>query len=202
MTREFAEALNRLAEKNNVILIADEVQTGLGRTGSVYASLTAGLKADIITLAKPLAGGLPLSATLIPEKINAILTVGDHGTTFGGNALAAAVGLAVLKVIKNKAFLSEVADKGAYLKDKLNAVKIRYSEYIKDVRGLGLMVGMELFGSLTAKDFNKKFLDKGLILLAAGNNTLRFVPPLVVSKSEIDEAVGIIELVFKDLKGN
>jgi acetylornithine/succinyldiaminopimelate/putrescine aminotransferase len=133
------------------------------------------------------------------EELSGVLRPGDHGTTFGGNPLSAAVGLAVTKIIKNGAFLNEVSEKGNYLKEKLSELKKKYA-FVKEIRGRGLIVGMELDASVTAKDLNEKFLDKGLILIAAGNNTLRFLPPLVIKNREIDTAVSIIEDVFNAVK--
>jgi acetylornithine/N-succinyldiaminopimelate aminotransferase len=197
-SEEFLTRLSALLKKYKKLLIVDEVQTGVGRSGTFFAYQSAGLNPDILITAKGLAGGIPIGAVMTTEELSGVLKPGDHGTTFGGNPFSTAVGLTVVKIIKNKAFLNEVAEKGAYLKEKLSELK-KYA-FVKEIRGKGLIVGMELDAAVTAKDLNKKFLEKGLILIAAGNNTLRFLPPLIIKKSEIDKAVSIIKKVFDAIK--
>ncbi|MDR2047202.1 MAG: acetylornithine/succinylornithine family transaminase [Clostridiales bacterium] len=192
---EFVSSLNFLLKKHKKLLIIDEVQTGVGRTGSFFACSEYGLRPDILFTAKGLAGGVPIGAVLTTEKLSDVLRPGDHGTTFGGNPLAAAAGLAVTKIIKKKSFLDEVVSKGDYLKERLSFLHKKYG-FIKEIRGKGLILGMELDPSVNARNLNQKFLDKGLILLAAGNNTLRFLPPLTVKIEEIDGALAIIDEVF------
>ncbi|MFQ3621486.1 MAG: aminotransferase class III-fold pyridoxal phosphate-dependent enzyme, partial [Spirochaetales bacterium] len=145
MKPEFARALNEVRDTFDLILIADEVQTGLGRTGYLYASEAVGLKPDIITLAKPLAGGLPLSATLIPGKINSLLSVGDHGTTFGGGPVTTAVASYLWDQVTDRAFLAEVRKKGEFLGQALAGLCQRFSSgpiRLGEVRGLGLLKGL------------------------------------------------------------
>jgi acetylornithine/N-succinyldiaminopimelate aminotransferase len=200
MTPAFAEALNRLCEKYDSILIADEVQTGLGRTGSLYASGPAGLKPDIITLAKPLAGGLPISATLIPEKINTLLNVGDHGTTFGGGPVTTAVASRVWDIISAPAFLAGVAQKGDIFAGELGKIAAaRATGNIRagEIRGKGLLRGLEIIApeDKTA-DVMKAILtqarEKGMLILRSGKNIVRLAPPLVISEAEIREGAGIL----------
>ncbi|MDR1940235.1 MAG: acetylornithine/succinylornithine family transaminase [Clostridiales bacterium] len=197
-TREYMSKLSALVKKHKKLLIVDEVQTGVGRTGDFFAYSGFGLKPDVIFTAKGLAGGLPIGAALASGELAETLQAGDHGTTFGGNPMSAAAALTVVKTIKGKGFLEDVTAKGDYLKRKLLELKSKFS-FIEDVRGRGLIVGLELSKDVAAKDLNKKFLENGLILLAAGNNTLRFVPPLVVSVQEIDAACGIISRVFEKI---
>jgi acetylornithine/N-succinyldiaminopimelate aminotransferase len=192
MTPEFAQALNELCGKHRVILIADEVQTGLGRTGSLYASREAGLKPDIITLAKPLAGGLPLSAVLIPSKINDLLHGGEHGTTFGGGPVTTAVALKVWKTITAPGFLEEVRRKGEVLHKALEGLK-KDSDRVGELRGRGLLQGFELLGS--PEDipvFLTKLRDRGLLALRSGSSIIRIAPPLVIGEAEIFKGVDII----------
>lgn len=191
MTKEFAETLNRLCARYDIVLIADEIQCGLGRTGYPFASAACGLNPDIITLAKPLAGGLPLGATLVKKKINDTIHPGDHGTTFGGNPVCCAVADYVTDTLLNPDFLAEVKEKGNYLKQRLEALKSRCA-HISEIRGLGLMCGIAL-SDLNPSDIIPECEKRGLILLRAGSDALRLVPPLIITKEEIDEGVSIIE---------
>ncbi len=143
MTPEFARALNRLCRAHDVILIADEVQTGLGRTGTLFASRAVGLEPDLITLAKPLAGGLPLSAILIPTKVNELIHVGEHGTTFGGGPVTTAVASRVWDLVSSPGFLAAVVQKGEYLRGKLEGLGARFP-FLGEVRGRGLLLGLEV----------------------------------------------------------
>ncbi len=196
-SKEFCQTLNSLCEKFSVVLIADEIQTGLGRTGYTFASNLVGLKPDIITLAKPLAGGLPLSATLIPQKINTLIQVGDHGTTFGGGPVTCAVSNYVLDKILDKDFLSDVIEKGEYLKSKLEELKDEFS-FITELRGDGLMQGICLEG-INPSDIVKLAEENGLLILRSGLNVVRILPPLIIEKSEIDEGIKILKKIFKNI---
>ncbi len=203
MTPEFAAALNRLCAEKDVILIADEVQTGLGRTGEFYGSAVVGLNPDIITLAKPLAAGLPLSATLIPEKINKLLHPGDHGTTFGGGPATCAAANYVVDMIFHPRFLQAVQLRSRTMTSELTALATRFS-CLGEVKGLGLMQGIEVIepedqkGTLTAKILAAA-QEEGLLLLRTGASTLRILPPLVITDHEIREGVAILEKTFKKL---
>ena len=208
MKSGFAKALNRLCKKHDIIIIADEVQTGLGRTGSVYASRAAGLDADIITLAKPLAGGLPLSATLIPAKINSLLKLGDHGTTFGGGPVTAAVACKIWDTVTKDAFLAKVKEKGDYLAGLLAAAAKEFKDgpfRIGEVRGLGLLRGLEVVvaeekSADTMKTILAKAQGAGLLVLRSGKTILRIAPPLVISKKEIKEGVGLLTKALTEAK--
>ena len=203
MTEDFAKKLNSLCRKLDIILIADEVQTGVARTGFPYASSIVGLEPDIITLSKPLAGGLPLSATLIPKKINKLLRVGEHGTTFGGGPVTCAVANRVLDIIFTPTFLAEVQSKGEYLAAKLNALSEKYPAAGR-VKGLGLLRGLEIgspddAGIKLCGEVITKVKEKGLLLLRSGKNILRIAPPLVITEQEIDKGIKIIESILEDL---
>ena len=193
MTEDFAKALNTLCAKHDVILIADEVQTGLGRTGSFYASEGVGLSPDIITLAKPLAGGLPLSATLLPGKINSLLQQGDHGTTFGGGPVTTGVANHIWDIVSEKSFLSEVQRKGEVLGRLLG--EITGSDRAVGVRGKGLLRGLALDDSKNP-GIVKKVMDaakeRGLLVLRSGANVIRIAPPLIISDDELKKGVGIL----------
>jgi acetylornithine/N-succinyldiaminopimelate aminotransferase len=194
---KFARALNATCRKHDVVLIADEVQTGLGRTGSLYASTSVGLEPDIVTLSKPLAGGLPLSATLIPARINDLLHVGEHGTTFGGGPVTCAVALAVWKQITGAGFLEGVAGKGEYLGKRLEELAAKYPG-LGAIKGLGLLRGV-----VAEKPDGAAILDKareeGLLLLRSGVNVLRLAPPLVISEQEIGKGIDILDSVIGKL---
>jgi acetylornithine/N-succinyldiaminopimelate aminotransferase len=199
MTKEFAAVLNRLCRKHDVILIADEVQTGLGRTGTLYASTGVGLEPDIITLAKPLAGGLPLSATLIPSRINDILHPGDHGTTFGGGPVTTAVAAKVWEIISNPAFLKEVRRRGGILGKALQGLKDS-SPRVGELRGLGMLQGFEYIPADGGPDLPgllAALREKGLLALRSGSNVLRIAPPLVIEEKEILHGIDIIREVLK-----
>jgi acetylornithine/N-succinyldiaminopimelate aminotransferase len=202
MTPEFAKALNECCAKQGAILIADEVQTGLARTGTFYASQGVGLRPDIITLAKPLAGGLPLSAVLIPKKIDSLLHVGDHGTTFGGGPVTTAVALKVWEILSRPGFAAEVAEKGAHLRAGLQRLASRHKS-VGELRGKGLLQGFEYLPAATGaaaapgadaiKELLARLQARGLLALRSGANVVRLAPPLIITKKEIDRGIDIIE---------
>lgn len=207
MNREFAAALNRLCRMHDLILIADEVQTGLSRTGSFYASTEVGLEPDIITLAKPLAAGLPLSAVLIPEKVNTLIHVGDHGTTFGGGPVTTAVASKVWDILSNPQFIAQIRDKGEYLAEKLEALAKGYS-FLGGLRGRGLLLGVEVLQErLPQRAENadsmpallQAFREEGMLILRSGQNILRIAPPLIIGTEEIDTGIAIMARVFDKL---
>jgi acetylornithine/N-succinyldiaminopimelate aminotransferase len=198
MTPEFAKALNRLCRKHDVALIADEVQTGLGRTGTLFASSAAGLEPDIITLAKPLAGGLPLSATLIPARINDQVHAGEHGTTFGGGPVTTAVALKVWEIVSAEAFLAAVRRKGDHLAKRLQEVIARRPAKAVRVKGRGLLLGLEL-RDVDPAAFIERAQLAGLLVLRSGTNIIRIAPPLVIEEADIDAGVAIIDKVLAAL---
>ena len=190
MSPGFAAALNRLCRKHDALLIADEVQTGLCRTGDLFASRGVGLEPDMVTLAKPLAGGLPLSAVLIPEKVNRLIHYGEHGTTFGGGPVTTAVALKVWDIVSQPSFAAAVREKGAHLRELLEGLRARHPAVI-DVRGRGLLAGFGYRGDGAA--LIARLQEKGLLVLRSGTDAIRIAPPLVITKEEIAEGVNIIE---------
>ncbi|HEY9595372.1 MAG TPA: aspartate aminotransferase family protein [Spirochaetia bacterium] len=194
MSTEFAAALNESCRASDVILIADEVQTGMGRTGTFYASEGVGLQPDMITLAKPLGGGLPLSAVLIPQKVNALIHAGDHGTTFGGGPVTTAVACRVWEALTKREMLEHTLANGAVLRAGLEGLKTRHP-CIGELRGKGLLQGFEYNGG-DVKDLLGRLQQKGLLALRAGANVVRIAPPLVITANEIRKGIEIIEEVL------
>lgn len=193
--KEFLQELRQLCTKNDILLIVDEVQSGIGRTGKLFAYEHYGIEPDIICLAKGLGNGFPIGAMMAKENVACAFSAGDHASTFGGNPLATTCGKVVLdELLKNK--LLENAEKsGQYLIKKLNELKEKYPE-IKDVRGLGLLAGVE-FNS-PVKEIVENCQKRGLLLIGAGLNVIRFVPPLIVSFKEINQAISIFETVLRE----
>jgi len=199
MTESFANELNALCKKHDIILIADEIQTGLSRTGTLYASEWIGLNADIITLAKPLAGGLPLSGTLIPARINDLLQVGEHGTTFGGGPMTTAMGLVVWNTLSHPDFIRKVTEKGEFLHTELKKFSNEFG-FLGAVKGRGLLKGVEMnTAEDELKNVLKSAMEKGLLLLRSGKNVIRVAPPLVITKDEIQKGCAILHDVFKEI---
>ena len=204
MTKEYAKALNTLCKKHDVILIADEIQTGIGRTGWPFASSIVGLEPDIISLAKPLGGGLPLSATLIPGKINNYLKPGDHGTTFGGGPVTCAVAGKILDIILDPKFLDKVRRNGKYLAKKLKETAKKFS-FTGTILGTGLLLGIEIKQPTGyEKDLTKEVIAKceenGLIVLKSGKNIIRIAPPLIIAKKHINEGIEILTKTLESLQ--
>ena len=191
LEQSFVDEIFSLCEKMDVLTIADEVQTGVGRTGKFLAGDNFGKKADIITLAKGIAGGIPMGACLAGDKCANVLTPGTHGSTFGGNPIACAGGLAVLKKASDDDFLAEVTAKGKYIKEKVLKMP-----NVKSISGMGLMIGIELENGKEAKNIVKDALDKGLLLLTA-KDKVRLLPPLTISYEEIDKGLKILEELLK-----
>ncbi len=197
MSGEFADALNRVCSRHDVLVIDDEVQTGLGRTGSVYAYEQVGLRPDIVTLAKPIAAGLPLSATLIPEKINSLLKPGDHGTTFGGGPVTTAVAAKVWDTLTAPAFIEGIRSRAEHLTRRLEALRSRYPAF-GPLRGIGLLRGIpvgptEEAGAALGPSLLQAAKEEGVLVLRSGKNVIRIAPPLVIEPEEIDEGMDRFE---------
>ena len=190
--------LRKICNKKNILLILDEVQCGIGRSGRFFAYEYANIKPDIVTIAKGIGGGFPLGAVLISKKISTCMVPGTHGSTFGGNPLAMTVGNAVLDQIFKKGFLKNVQKISKYFHLELNKVKNEYPKIIKEVRGLGLLIGLQLFKDQTI--FIQKLMKNKLLTIKAGENVVRILPPLNVKKNEIDLAIKIIRKVCKEIK--
>jgi predicted acetylornithine/succinylornithine family transaminase len=196
-TTEFLQFLRKYATDNKIALIFDEIQCGMGRTGTLWNYQQHGLIPDIMTIAKPIGGGLPLGGLVCREDIALAISPGDHGTTFGGNPLACALGIEMIKIVSKKSFLASVKAKGIYLKEKLKALAVKYP-IIKEVRGNGLLVGAEF--SIDPKEIIPACREKGLLVLKAERHTVRFAPPLIVTEKDIDTALGIFESVVSSIK--
>jgi len=193
----FLHQIRSICEERDIILIFDEVQCGMGRTGKFFAYETYGVKPDIVTLAKGLGGGLPIGAVLVNEKIVNITQKGDQGSTFGGNPVCTRAAQVIVNTIAQPDFLKNVFEKGKYLQQQLLETQQKFSDLIQEVRGVGLMWGMEIPGK--AKLIVEKMLTKGVIVNAANNNVLRLLPPLIVSKGEIDEMIKSLNEVLLDI---
>jgi predicted acetylornithine/succinylornithine family transaminase len=189
-SKEFLAFLRDYCDKNQTLLIFDEIQCGVGRTGKLWGYEHSKVVPDIMTLAKPIGGGLPLGVVLCKDAVVAPLAVGDHGTTFGGNPLACLLGLKTLEIISDKAFLQEVKSLGSYLKKKMNELRKKYP-VIEEIRGEGLLIGVQL--SIDPIPVVAKCKDNGLLVIKAGHHTIRFIPPLVITQKDIDKAVSIFE---------
>lgn len=194
ISQELLEAIYQGREKFGYLIIADEIQTGVGRTGAFYYYQKRGVMPDAIATAKGLGGGLPLGAFVVNEPLSHVLQRGEHGTTYGGNPLACAAGLATVKTVNNDAFLKHVKKIGDYFKQQLTAFATHYSSIIKEVRGEGLMLGIEV--GEKAPDLMAEGCNQGLLFNIAGGNTLRFVPPLIVDQPAVDEAIEKLHQVF------
>jgi acetylornithine/N-succinyldiaminopimelate aminotransferase len=192
MTAEFAAALNEACARTGAVLIADEVQTGMARTGTFYASDGVGLKPDLITLAKPLGGGLPLSAVLIPEKVNAVIHVSDHGTTFGGGPVTTAVAKKVWDTVSAPDFISHVQEMGGVLQEGIERIKAAYPQKVGELRGKGLLRGFEYTGG-EVKDLLDALRTHGMLALRSGANVVRIAPPLVITRKEIETGINLIK---------
>lgn len=186
---KFIKQLRELCSEHKIALIFDEIQCGMGRTGHFFAKDYFGVEPDILTSAKALGGGVPISAVLVSEKIAQAIDFGDHGTTFGGNPLATAAALAAIEVIENENLEKQAREKGEWLKQKLR--KNNPEAYkIKDIRGLGLMIGVEF--EFQTKPLVLKMLEKGVIANAAAGNVLRLVPPLTISYAELQKFLDVM----------
>ncbi|KAK6127987.1 hypothetical protein DH2020_013403 [Rehmannia glutinosa] len=193
-TKEFLQSLRTACDNAGCLLVYDEVQCGLGRTGYLWAHEAYGVYPDIMTLAKPLAGGLPIGAVLVTEKVAAAINFGDHGSTFAGNPLVCNAGIAVLDKISNPTFLASVSEKGQYFKDLL-AKKLGQNSHVREIRGFGLIIGIEL--DVSASPLVDACRESGLLVLTAGKgNVVRIVPPLVISKEELAQAAEILVSCF------
>lgn len=186
LDREFVTALSQFCSERDILLIVDEIQTGIGRTGKLYCYENYGITPDIITSAKALGGGLPLSACLCSEKLKDVMTVGTNGTTFGGNPVACAGAMKIIETVSDEAFLSDVREKGEYMRSRIEKMK-----GVKEVRGLGMMIGIVLEKD-NAKELINKCAENGLLVLTA-KNLIRLLPPLNIEYFDIDEGLDILE---------
>ncbi len=185
--------LRKLCNNKRILLILDEVQCGIGRTGDFFAFENSKVKPDIVPIAKGIGGGFPIGAVLMNKKVASGMTVGTHGSTFGGNPLAMKVGIAALDIISKKSFLDKVKSNSKYFHIHLVKIKEKFPNIIKEVRGQGFLIGLQLYKDQTK--FIKQLMDNKLLTIKAAENVVRILPPLNVKKTEIDKAVKIIKMV-------
>ena len=190
--------LRKLCNKKKILLIADSVQDGIGRTSDFFAFEQSGIKPDIVPIAKGIGGGFPIGAVLMNKKVASGMTPGTHGSTFGGNPLAMAVGNTVMDIVSTKKFLNNVKKSSKYFFSKLNKLKEKYPSIIKEIRGRGLLIGIQLQTDQTK--FIKKLMDNKLLTIRAAENVVRILPPLNVKIKEIDSALKIIDKVCSEIK--
>ena len=187
----FLRALRKLCDDNGLLLIFDEVQTGIGRTGDLFAYQHTGVEPDIMALAKALGGGFPIGACLATTEAAKGMTAGTHGSTFGGNQLAMAAANAVLDVVASKGFLEKVRQNGLLMKQRLAELKDRHSSVISEVRGEGLLIGLRMVPP--AAEMVDELRNEEMITVAAGDNVVRLLPPLIIGETEIAEAIARID---------
>ena len=186
-TDEFLKGLREIADQNDLILIFDEIQCGMGRSGEYFAWQHSGVKPDVLTVAKALGNGVPIGAFLTSGKANTAMTPGDHGTTYGGNPFVCAAADAVLTIFERDNILENVRKVGAYLREKLEELRT-VTDHIVDIRGKGMMLGVE-FDVPVNPIINNALLEQHMVLINAGTNILRVIPPLVVTEKDVDEAI-------------
>lgn len=188
---EYLQQVRALCDKHDALLIFDEVQTGVARTGKWFAYMHSGVKPDILTFAKGIGGGFPVAGFAVPERLAHVFKPGDHGGTFGGNPLACAAVYATLTTIKCEGLVDKVAEKGEYFKNELRKLQEKYPDKVTDVRGCGLMLGMEVAGE--GKPIVESCLANNVIVNCTAGNVIRIVPPLIISKEEIDIVVAALD---------
>jgi len=193
----YLQEVRKICDENNLILIFDEVQVGMGRTGKMFAHEHFGVTPDIMTLAKALAGGAPIGTMLATDELATAFTPGTHGSTFGGNPLVTAAAVATVRAIMEEGILNRTCEMGEYLMGELEALKHKFPALIKEVRGIGLMVGVEL--EVPGGEIVKTALDRGLLLNCAQEKVLRFVPPLIVGKKEVDEMLATLTGILEEM---
>lgn len=188
---EYLQQVRALCDKHDALLIFDEVQTGVARTGKWFAYMHSGVKPDILTFAKGIGGGFPVAGFAVPERLAHVFKPGDHGGTFGGNPLACAAVYATLTTIKSEGLVDKVAEKGEYFKNELRKLQEKYPDKVTDVRGCGLMLGMEVAGE--GKPIVESCLTNNVIVNCTAGNVIRIVPPLIISREEIDIVVAALD---------
>jgi acetylornithine aminotransferase/acetylornithine/N-succinyldiaminopimelate aminotransferase len=194
----YLPGLRKLCDEAGILLMFDEIQTGMGRTGKLWAYEHAGVTPDVMTLAKALANGVPIGAALATEDVASVFTPGTHGSTFGGNPLATAVGLTVFTTLVEERLADRAAQMGRVLRERLLAVQAKNGTTVKEVRGRGLLVGMDL--AVPVGDVVGACRERGLLALTAGDNALRLAPPLIVDERAIEQAVDIVGHALKDVR--
>lgn len=198
MDKEYLQKVRELCSEKNIILIFDEVQTGMGRTGHLFAYQLYGIEPDIFTSAKALGGGVPIGAVCAKQFVADAFEPGDHGTTFGGNPLATAAGLAVFDIYESENLVENAKLKGEEFKNKLNMLRDKYPDKISDIRGAGLLIGIQVKDEFGKTVFNKLFENKILTSLCSGN-TIRIAPPLIITSGDIDLFIKTFEQIIKEI---
>ena len=197
----YLKQVRELCDQHGALLILDEIQAGIGRSGKFFAYENYGIKPDIVTLAKGLAGGVPIGAFIVTDKVAAAFKPGDHGTTFGGNPLACAAANVVLDTVPQPDFLKNIQVVGKYFKEKLQELAKKYPKFIIDVRGEGLILGAELADAEHGRDIVNDCLAKGLIINCTAGKVLRFIPPLIITTAQVDEAFAVMDEVIGQYAG-
>ncbi len=200
MSKEYLQSLRKIADEFGLLLMFDEVQTGVGRTGKLYAYEWSGITPDILATAKGIGGGFPLGATMATEKVAEAMTAGSHGSTYGGNPLAMAAGNAVLDIVLAPGFLDGVQKAADQLKSGLDEIARKHPSVFEGARGTGLILGLKCVDGVTNGDVVKALIGNGLLSVPAGDNVVRFVPPLVVTAEDISEALSIIEKTSSEIE--
>ncbi|NWF53061.1 MAG: acetylornithine transaminase [Nitrospirae bacterium] len=196
---DYLKGVRKICDENNILLILDEVQTGMGRTGRFFAHEHFGIIPDIMTIAKGLGGGTPIGAMLATDKVASAFQPGNHASTFGGNPLVCATGIATIETLLENGFILDQCNRmGTYLKERLGYLKEKFPTLIKEVRGMGLLIGMEL--TIECEPVVKDCLEMGVLTNCTAGNVLRFIPPLIVQKKDIDYLIDILDKVLERLK--
>lgn len=196
---DYLKKVRELCDKHGALLILDEIQAGIGRSGKFFAYEKYGIKPDIVTLAKGLAGGVPIGAFICTEEVARAFNPGDHGTTFGGNPLACAAANVVLDTVPDEKFLAHVEDVGAYFKDKLVGLQKKYPAQIKEIRGEGLILGAQLDKpKRSGVEIVNECMKRGAIINCTVGTVLRFIPPLIITPAQVDEVINILDGVLAD----
>lgn len=198
--KKYLKHIRTLCDKNNILLIYDEIQCGLGRLGTKFAYQHFGVEPDVLLLGKPLGGGLPISALITKKCFSKVLKINDHGSTFGGNPVASQAGIILLEKLQDVKFIKHIQNISKYLKQKLENVAKKYPEVVREIRGIGLLIGIEL--RKTPDNIVEKCLDKGLIVSMVNGNVLRLTPPYIIKEKDVDLACSILNQVFRELRQN
>ena len=195
---EYMKKVRELCDEKNILLILDEIQTGIGRTGNFFAYQGLGIKPDIVTLAKGIGGGLPLGIMVANDKVASGFSVGSHGSTFGGGPVVCVAGLAVLETIIKEKLTKNASETGGYFIEKLKELVVKYNPIVKEARGIGLMVGLEL--NVPGKELVVKMAEKGFLINCTAEKVLRFLPPLIVTRRQVDRLVSALDDILKSTR--
>lgn len=195
-SKQFIEKLEELRKKYSFVIVADEVQSGIGRTGKPFAYNHFSIEPDLVIVAKAIGGGLPLGALITNKKYSDVFQVGDHGSTFGGNPVACAAGLAVMKEIFENELIDSVENLGVYFISKLNQLRVKFPNKIKEVRGLGFMLGVEM--NLPCDKIVDEFRENGILVNCTSENVVRILPPLIATKANIDNFLTVLDQLLKN----